>query len=126
MKRFLLIALLLSAVAAFPKEKNPADYAVAVHVLSSHSASEYSGQMPIRNTTTGQVYGSIPMHDRHLVLTATIDSHKYELRSTGEVRGLLPPGEYQAKLIDGRRSRFYELLLPTGKSIKFEVVGTSE
>jgi hypothetical protein len=128
LKRLLLLTVILFAVVAFAKEK-ASDVTAIVHVSSSRSVDEVFGTTPIENTSTHEVYGQTVLHSSYLVLTTTIDGHKYDLKSVRYIRrrqGLLEPGDYQAKVSESRHGRVYELLLTSGKTQKFEVIGTSE
>lgn len=66
------------------------------------------------------------------VLDVTINGMKYELDSASGPNALLALGDYKAKLVkDEHKSPYdtlqvYEILLPDGKTRKFEVVGQSE
>jgi hypothetical protein len=124
----LVLAIFLCTAAVFAKEK-PAATIATVHVSSSHVADEVTGTVPIENTYTHEVYGQNTVRSSYLLLTATVDGHKYEMKSLRWVHrrdALMDPGDYQAKVSESRRGKVYELLLSNGKTRKFYIVGTSE
>ena len=122
MKKIAFFALVLANTAAFAAP-NPADYTETLHVTASHL---------VFDTTTNLVTSM-----RLNIITGGI---KYELsgialRSTirnGKDPGVLPVGDYKAKLIktnykpDYLLFESYEILLPDGKTASFQVVGETE
>jgi hypothetical protein len=125
MTKYLLLcfALCVPAVAADLKSS---DFPVAIHLTASHSEKEVSGSVPIRNTYTNEVYGNVAVENNYLYVAATVDGRNYELKSVRPARHrVLDPGDYQARFSEHKNRRFYEILLPSGKSVKFEVIGAS-
>ncbi len=125
MKRALFVFLLLMPVLSWAKPK-PTDYAITVHVQSSHVVS-------MCNDILGH-----PNCEKKQHLSALIDGKKYELDSNGDLDVMLRTGDYKAKLLpdeqrigdiplgDYEYRRRYEFLFPDGKTRKYTVVGESE
>jgi len=125
MKKMLLPLLFLCAsfAAAAP---NPADYTETLHVTSSHLVFDYSHtnlvpSLQIDVVTNGKKYELVGA-----ALAATV-------HVVGRFHaGVLPVGDYKAKLIradykpDYLLFLSYEILLPDGKTVKFDVIGESE
>src|ERR1017187_6952480 len=116
MKKLMLVVLMLSAFSfAGNKPANPADYNVSVHV----SASSLAG-----------LEGAFPF------LNVIIDGKNYQLSAeqhADRLKGwaVLALGEYKARLVTDEHNAYeltqvYELLFPDGKTMKFDVTGTSE
>ncbi len=107
MKNIILAVLMLSAFAVAGTKRNPADYAVTVHVVQS--------RMIVRGT----------YYQR---LSAIIDGKKYELQSEAYAYGFLVPGDYKARLLnDGHKSQYdswqvYEFLFPDNKTRRYLVL----
>ncbi len=125
MNRALFACLLLMPMHSWAKT-NPADYAITVHVQSSHVVS-------MCNDILGH-----PNCEKKQHLSAIVDGKKYELDSYGDYDVLLRIGDYKAKLLpeeqrDGdiplgsyEYRRRYEFLFPDGRTRKYTVVGESE
>lgn len=111
MKKLILAALMLSALAVAGASPNPAEYAVNVHIVAS--------RLVLHN-----VY--------HQQLTAIIDGKKYELQSTANIFGVLKLGDYKARLVnDKQRSNYeswqvYEFLFPDNRTRRFVVMEIKE
>jgi hypothetical protein len=114
MKKLVLVILLLSAF-SFAANK-PSDYNIDVHVSASN----------IQIGTNGY-YSQF--------LNVLIDGRKYELEADllGPVGySVLALGDYKAKLVKDEHKttyqsiQIYEFLFADGKTMKFDVVGTSE
>jgi hypothetical protein len=115
----------LMPVLSWAKPK-PADYAITVHVQSSHVVSWCNDILGHANCDTKQ----------HL--SVIIDGKKYELDSYGDYDSMLRTGDYKAKLLPDEQRvgdiplgtyeyrRKYEFLFPDGKTRKYSVVGESE
>jgi hypothetical protein len=99
---------------------DPSDYSVKVHVASSELKDACA------TDTKGATCGL------NQLLTVTIDGKKYKLESGGFQTELLPPGDYQARIIkdtkgsSGAYHRIYELLFSDGKTARYQVVGEFE
>jgi len=118
MKKLVFVVLLLSAFSfAANKPADPADYNINVHVSASAV-----------QLTNGLGYPS---------LNVVIADKNYQLLGernldTFKPNELLELGDYKAKLVTDQHStayeflRVYEFLFPDGRTMKFDVVGTSE
>jgi hypothetical protein len=114
MKKLVFVILLLSAFSFAADKPNPADYNIKVHVSAS-----------------SLVEHVIPL------LNVVIDGKNYQLLSEKDTRNskgvaIITLGDYKAKLVvDEHNSthevtQVYEFLFSDGRTIKFDVVGTSE
>jgi hypothetical protein len=102
-------------LSADKKAPNPADYPITVHVVASHSRSQYA-------------LGNESIYQE---LKAVIDGVPVELE--GNDRGVLALGDYRAKLVPAPGAakdappyivfRAYELLYPDGKTKLFYLSG---
>ncbi len=115
MKTFALAVLLLFPLCA-QAATDPTDYALPVHVSGAHFLSDCSGNIRTCNFTLQ-------------ILQVTIDGRKYELQTDARKTGLIPLGDYKAKLLPTKRPgdlRVYELLRPDRTTIQFTLVGQYE
>ena len=124
MKKILFSLLLLCVPSAFASP-NPAEFTETVHVTSSHLVINPAG------------HNLIPYQQLNVI----VGGKKYELfgDSINAVSdglaapvGLLPIGDYKAKLIQENMNpgylifRSYKLLLPDGKTVTLRVIGQDE
>jgi hypothetical protein len=125
MKKIVFSLLLLCVNSAFASP-NPAEFTETLHVTSSHLILNPSGRPdPVPNQQ----------------LNVTVGGKKYELYGTSisaisdsaaQPAGVLPVGDYKAKLIQENLKpayllfRSYQILLPDGKTITLRVIGQDE
>ena len=113
MKTIIRVALILSTAFGCANA-SAADYPVDVHVSADHILSDCGGS---------NCFFTLQM------MKVTINGNKYELQDAASKKGLLPLGNYKARLIQGKHSKgldVYEFLLPDGTTQQFTVVGQSE
>jgi hypothetical protein len=125
MKKIVFSFLLLCVTSAFASP-NPAEFTETLHVTNSHLVLDPSGHSnPVPNQQLNVIVGG----------------KKYELYGTSigaisdavaQPAGVLPVGDYKAKLIQQNLKpsyllfRSYEILLPDGKTITLRVIGQDE
>jgi hypothetical protein len=124
MKKTVFSLLLLCATSAFASP-DPADFPETLHVTNSHLVFNPSGHDPVP----------------HQQLNVIVGGKKYELYGTSISAisdavaipaGVLPVGDYKAKLIQENWKpayllfRSYQILLPDGKTITLRVIGQDE
>ncbi len=124
MKKIVFTLLLLCVTSAFASP-NPAEFTETLHVTNSHLILNPLGHDPIP----------------HQQLNVIVGGKKYELYGTsitaisddaGTPAGVLPVGDYKAKLIQENLKpayllfRSYQILLPDGKTITLRVIGQDE
>jgi len=120
MKKRMLLAVVFcfAAFAHAASTPNPADYTEALHVTSSYIVQ--NGQQ-LEVTTNGRNY---------TLYGATFIARQKGISLTHT--GVLPVGDYKAKLIKENYLPAYilflsyEILLPDGKTAKFDVIGQKE
>jgi hypothetical protein len=109
------VLLLPLSLAYAEKTTNPADYTINVHVQSSRLAECGKDNF----FSCGY-------------LDVVSDGKKFELKQFKSTQELLRVGDYKAKIDreDTKKSfvdsRSYDLLLPDGSALRFDVVGESE
>ncbi len=115
MKTFVLTVLLLFPLYA-RAAADPTDYVLTIHVSGAHFLSDCSSNIRTCNFTLQ-------------VLQVTIDGRKYELQTDARKTGLMPLGDYKAKLLPAKHPKdllTYELLYPDRTTIQFTLVGQYE
>jgi hypothetical protein len=109
------IVVLLLSVFGF-SQRNPADYAINVHVSSSRLDINFACKAICKSQR----------------LTVMIEGKKYELQSVRFADTVLAVGDYKAKLVEDSHKtpyesyQVYELLFPDQRTAKFWVVGQNE
>jgi hypothetical protein len=117
----IIAGLLLSPLVAFAAKPDAADYKLEAHVTRTE----------LTYACSSSSMGSPSSCGMRLLIVAVIDGKKLELRANSSL--VLRTGDYKAKatVVDADPNgyidqRAYELLMPDGKTITFQVVGELE
>jgi hypothetical protein len=115
MKYVVVLLLLFAPAFALAKDKSDADYPITLHVTSSRFDRGPEGSC---------------CYVQHLFVA--LDGKKYELSDEKVRKDLLHIGDYKAKIAKDEQDhpfefkREYEILLPSGETRTFLVIGESE